>query len=461
MTTPTIKTRRPSGKVPWPCILLEGEPKAGKSFAAAQLSGSDQVGTTYWIDLDEGAADEYGAIPGVRYQVVEHDGSYAAVLAAVKAVKAEAARAQAAGEPPVVLVIDTLSAVWDTLKDWANGRARKARVNQKRLAEDPNAEIVISQNLWNDAGSRWNALVLPLLTFPGIVVLIARGKEVVAIDDNGRPVEGKKEWRVEVRKNFEFSPTVWVRMQREAGATVIGARSVHVGIVPGKDKAKPVTDPKAKERLLEWLIFDALGVDPGTAHARDLRKFHAGELTAEEKAAPDGEKIQQHATPVSQRAASSRPASPAEDNETVARAAAAIAAAEDDAGLRELWEAANRRGLLQATVTTPDGKTTIGELIKTRHEQFTHTPAPEQPASPPTTAPAGDPLLVSSPDPDDPADCRPSAARRGVQASLMALNVTEERIAERFGRPANQVATKRLTALVKDVVARQQSGAPQ
>src|SRR3712207_212179 len=155
MAVSGLKTRKPTGRVPWPCILLEGEEKAGKSWALAQFSASDRIGALYWVDLNEGAGDEYGAIPGARYELVEHDGSYAAVLAAVQAVKAEARRAAAAGEPPVVLGIDTGSAIWDGLKDWASARAAQSARNRELVKRDPNAEIVISQNLRHDAGSRW------------------------------------------------------------------------------------------------------------------------------------------------------------------------------------------------------------------------------------------------------------------------------------------------------------------
>ena len=98
MAVSGLKTRKPTGRVPWPCILLEGEEKSGKSWALAQFSASDKIGTLYWIDLNEGAGDEYGAIPGANYQIIEHDGSYASVLAAVQAVKAEARRAASSWE---------------------------------------------------------------------------------------------------------------------------------------------------------------------------------------------------------------------------------------------------------------------------------------------------------------------------------------------------------------------------
>src|SRR4051794_22482537 len=160
-----LSTRKPTGRVPWPCILLEGEEKAGKSWALAQLSTSNRIGALYWIDLNEGAGDEHGPIPGATYQLVEHYGSSSQALAAVQAVRGEAGRGAEAGEPPVVLGIDTGSAIWEGLKDWASARAAKSARNRELLKRDPNAEIVISQNLWNDAGARWRKLQTELLSF--------------------------------------------------------------------------------------------------------------------------------------------------------------------------------------------------------------------------------------------------------------------------------------------------------
>src|SRR4051794_41411679 len=141
MAVSGLKTRQPTGRVPWPCILLEGEEKAGKSWALAQFSSSDKIGTLYWIDLNEGTGDEYGAIPGANYQLIEHDGSYAAVLAAVQAVKAEARRAADAGEPPGVLGIDTGSALWDGPEDWASPRAAPAPGHRELPQPDPHPRI--------------------------------------------------------------------------------------------------------------------------------------------------------------------------------------------------------------------------------------------------------------------------------------------------------------------------------
>jgi hypothetical protein len=478
MAVSGLKTRQPTGRVPWPCILLEGEEKAGKSWALAQFSSSDKIGALYWIDLNEGAGDEYGAIPGAKYQLIEHDGSYAAVLAAVQAVKAEARRAADTGQSPVVLGIDTGSAIWDGLKDWASDRAVKSARNRELLKRDPNAEVTISQNLWNDAGARWRKLQTELLTFPGIVVVTARGKEVTEVDANGRPIEGQKTWSVQMHKEFPYAATVWVRLRRGMKPLVVGARSVHVGIKPNTDPAKEVDDPKAADRLLEWLVFDALKCDPGTAHVRDLVPFHGGGLLDHER---------------TEEAPAGRPGTRAggRPEPDVADLVARIGDAADDDDLREVWAEANRAALLQAEVPTPGGSYTVAELMQARHEQFlaasmeadpadrrkaeatSMPPAPATPAAVvesaraaaaaarPSTgreaAPAN-PLLEASPTPDDPAERRLNAARRGVLASLEALGVTGEQIGDRFGRPAEQVATKRLTALVREVIATQRAG---
>lgn len=255
-----LKTRQPTGRVPWPLILIEGAEKAGKSWACAELSASDKVGQTYWLDLGEGSADEYGAIPGTRYLVLEHDGTWRAILEQVDAVREEAERAAKLGEPPVVLVIDSITAEWELLKDWAASRAR-ARLKKA----DPEVEPRISMDLWNDAGARHRKLMTSLMTFPGIVVITARGKEVAAMDDSGKPIANTKEYKVEGQKTLAYDATVWIRVSRDHAPLVVGCRSVHAGVRPGVDKPRP-----APGLTLERVIFDILKCNPAEAHVRDL-----------------------------------------------------------------------------------------------------------------------------------------------------------------------------------------------
>jgi hypothetical protein len=261
----TLNTRKPTGIVPWPLILVEGGEKCGKSFSCALLSASKKVGRTLWLDWAEGAADEYGAIPGVRYEVIEHDGSWASIIGQVVAAKEEAQRAKDAGEPPVVLIIDSITAEWESLKDWASDRARTQRANREKLQRDPGAEVTISMNLWNDAAARHRRLMTILMTFPGIVVITARAGEIAAVE-NGKPVEGRKSYRVEGHKSLAYDASCWVRLARDARPIVVGARSVHAGVRPGIDPPQALPS----DWTLEWLVFDALKCNPATAHVRDL-----------------------------------------------------------------------------------------------------------------------------------------------------------------------------------------------
>jgi AAA domain len=273
----TLTTRKPTGVVPWPLILIEGGEKTGKSYACAVLSASKKVGRTLWLDWGEGAADEYGAVPGARYEVIEHDGSWASILGQIAAAKEEAQRAKDAGEPPVVLILDSITCEWEQLKDWASDRAKTQPGNRDRLQRNPNAEVQVTMNLWNDAAARHRKLMTALMTFPGIVVITARGGET-ALVENGKPVEGKKSYRVDGHKSLAYDASCWIRLSRDTRPVIVGARSVNVGVRPGIDP----THVLAKDWSLESLIFDVLKCNPATAQVRDLAEPEPEVLTPEQ-----------------------------------------------------------------------------------------------------------------------------------------------------------------------------------
>lgn len=264
-----IRTRKPTGIPPYPLVLIEGPEKSGKSYAAAQFTASNKLGQCYWLDLGEGAADEYAAIPGADYLIVDHDGTWHDIVGQVT----EIHTAAASSDKPVVLIIDSMTAEWELLKDWASMRARESKFAQKKLREDPNAEIKPSMNLWNDAGDRHHHLMRLLMTFPGIVVMTARGKEVAALDSDGKPIPNAREYRVEGHKTLPYDASVWVRLSRDEPPTVIGCRSVHSGLRPGVDK--PLRYPQF---TLEHLIFDVLKIDPEAVQARELTDLVSDEI---------------------------------------------------------------------------------------------------------------------------------------------------------------------------------------
>ncbi|MEU4095514.1 AAA family ATPase [Streptomyces sp. NPDC026673] len=252
-----LKTRKPTGVVPWPLILIEGEEGSGKTYSAAEFSASKRIGQMYWVDLAEGSADEYAAIPGADYEIIDHDGTYRDILEQIRAVYLEARRAAAAGEPPVVLSVDSGTSLWRMLKTWTSERARRGKSNSQRLQEDPDAAIDVGMNLWNDATERWMEVIHLLQTFPGIAIITARGKQITAIDEGGNPVKDNRgrvlrEWKVQAQKDLAFDCSVWVRMRRGRVPQVIKARSLQLRV----EDRKPLDLP---DFSIEDLVFNRLG----------------------------------------------------------------------------------------------------------------------------------------------------------------------------------------------------------
>jgi AAA domain len=265
-----LKTRKPTGKVPPPVVLVEGDEGAGKSWSAALLSASDKVGQTAWLQVGfESTADQYGLIPGVRYEILEHDGTWATIYGSVCDAKTEAEQARKRGDKPFVLVIDQIGGIWDMLSEWANNRARSSVSNKEKLARDPNVEIDITPNYWNDATARWRKLMTALLTFPGIVIIVARGRETVLIE-NGKPNPKKKDYRVEGHKSMAFDVPAWVRMTRDGNPVLVKLRSVS-NPRQGEQRVRPLPGFS-----LEKFIFETMGYDAGQLGEQAMVPMQAG-----------------------------------------------------------------------------------------------------------------------------------------------------------------------------------------
>lgn len=282
----TVRSVDYIGRMPARCIMVDADDHlyltddfvvTHNTTLLVKLSASEKVGRTAILFLGEPISDEYGAYPGSRYEIILHDGSWASIIGQVEEARAEAQRAFDAGEPPFVLGIDTATAEWNLLKDWGSAKAKSAPSNQRRLAKDPAAEIKVHPNIWNEVGARHARLMTMLLTFPGIVVITARGKEVAAMGPDGNPVEGKKVYRVEGHKNLCYDVSCWVRMFRDKPAIVVGARSVHAGIRPGRDEPQEL-DP---DWSLEGLIFDALKCDPKRPAVQEMVTLRTDTTPAE------------------------------------------------------------------------------------------------------------------------------------------------------------------------------------
>ncbi|MEU5389182.1 AAA family ATPase [Kitasatospora cineracea] len=254
---PKIKSRKPTCVIPYPFLLIEGEEGAGKSYAAIEFTKSDHIGQAYVLDLSEGSADEYGAIPDVKFEIIDHDGTFVDIAEQVEAVKEEARRAAAAGEKPVVLIVDSGTALWRMLSDWAHARARRSKSNRAKLRDDPDANVDVTRNLWNDSVDRWYRVVNAMQTFPGIAIMLARGKEVSATNEDGQPLlddrrRAVKEWRVGGQKDIGFDATAWVRMRRDEHPALVKARTLKFRV----EKGSPLPLP---DFSIEHLVYDLLG----------------------------------------------------------------------------------------------------------------------------------------------------------------------------------------------------------
>ena len=132
-----LRTRKPTGLAPWPFLVIEGAEKCGKSLNTALMTGDERIGQTLWFDLGEGAADQYGPLPGADYDIVDFDGSYRQLLAAVLELVATVPGVDAVGRPNVV-VLDSATALWTMLKNEATATARQSTGGRRLLDRDPN-----------------------------------------------------------------------------------------------------------------------------------------------------------------------------------------------------------------------------------------------------------------------------------------------------------------------------------
>lgn len=255
---PALKTRKPTGVPPLPFVVLGGIGKSGKSYAAADLTRDERVGNAFWLDLGEGAADEYAALPGARYDVIDHDGTYRDIAGQVAAVIAQPR--DELGRPNV-LIIDTISGLWSMLSDMADAEARASKKGQQMLRDDPNAEVTVTQDKWNQAKKRWRKVADSLLAWQdGIVIALARADDVTLVE-NGAPVVDKRTkqpvrvWKVQGEKTLTNDATVVVRCVEPGYAEVVGARTLCF------DKPASPERPYCMEGFkLADLLFDVLGI---------------------------------------------------------------------------------------------------------------------------------------------------------------------------------------------------------
>lgn len=263
----TITTTKPTGRPSWPVLLLSGIEGAGKSYAIAEASASPLVDGALWVNYGEKRPDEYAALPGADFGIVEHDGTYEALLATLT----EIATLEQ-GDRPKLLVLDSASKLWETIgahvqqvaNDQATARA-EARGRSPLLPAD------VSPELWTVARDMWLKVILTLQAYPGPVIITARMEDQSVVDDAGNLISSKL--RTQTQKSLGFDADAIVDMPARGRAILRKVRSVRI----------PLTEPE------EWPDFtvDALWRRLGLGEGAGTRVYdHAADVPAPAAAAP-------------------------------------------------------------------------------------------------------------------------------------------------------------------------------
>lgn len=234
MSAQTRTTRQPTGKPPWPTILLAGGEKSGKSWAAAEFSGSDMIGRTFFIEVGENYADEYGAIPGARYEIVEHDGTFRDILAAVE----WATLQERVDGKPNCIIFDSATVLWDMLSDQAQRTANARWRKRNPDAQAPDDEIQITMDLWNVAKGRFAEVIGLLYRHDGPSIVTARLEQVAVVGAGGKPTN-EKAWKVRAEKNLPFEVDAVIQAREPRKFQITGLRSTKFQLPAGESIPMP------------------------------------------------------------------------------------------------------------------------------------------------------------------------------------------------------------------------------
>jgi hypothetical protein len=255
----TLTTRRPTGMPSWPILLLAGREKAGKSWAALSASASPMIGRTLYVGIGEDDPDEYSLIPDVDFEIVVHDGTFPGILEAIR----EAVN-EPAGEKPTLLIIDSMTRLWnligDNMQEIANKRAKGRR--------NANGDFTISADLWNTAAGQWADVMDELRVHRGPVIVTAR-LDSVAVMENGQPTT-QKEWKVQAHKSLVFDSSAIIEMRERGQFIITGVKSARVQL----------DAPRAFPKFTVQQLWDDLGLTDAVGE-RSHATVHADTTGAE------------------------------------------------------------------------------------------------------------------------------------------------------------------------------------
>lgn len=235
----TIQTRKPTGKPSWPLLLAAGGEGSGKSYLAAVASSSDLIGDTYWISYGEQDPDEYGAIPGARFQIVQHDGTVGAIQRIVKEIAT-----QPKPDKPTLIVVDSGTKLWDAISENAQIDADKRAARKG----DKSGNAPIGIDIWNRHKKVWRDIIDALRAHDGPAIITARYEEVAEVV-KGKPT-GDKLWKVKAEKGLPYDVDAVLHMEERGKYVLTKARSVRLQL----------DEPRLWPRFTMDALWRALGL---------------------------------------------------------------------------------------------------------------------------------------------------------------------------------------------------------
>jgi len=223
--------REPNNLPAYPQFVLAGLPKTGKSYAAAEATNSELIGQTFWLEIGEDSADEYGSLG--RYRIVDHDGSYEDIL---DSVRWAVAQPRVPDGRPNLIVLDSVTVLWDLLVDEQTLVARE-RAEKRGVRVVSDQDLTITSDQWNRAKDRWRAVLNTLRYHDGPVIMISRLEEVTVFDGD-KPTRFRQ-WKVKAEKNLSYEATAVVQLRAYGSAFLTDVRSLNPELAPFITKALP------------------------------------------------------------------------------------------------------------------------------------------------------------------------------------------------------------------------------
>jgi hypothetical protein len=467
---PALELDDPTGLPEWPMLCLAGCEGSGKSYLSAKASASDLIGRTFYVAVGETGIDEYGAIPGARFQKVRHDGTFMGIA---RQVWAATSQPRVDGKPNLI-VIDSATELWDLVsaEQQEAVNAKAARNGRGKPGEDTEMKF----DDWNSAKKRWRALLDLLKEHDGPVILTARLEEV---SDAKAILAGNKFappiWKVRAEKNLPFDVSAMFHAYKPLVWHCTKIRSLRITVEPGEALQMP------REFDIDWILRKLGLQDGGTRRA--YQQLDA-EAYLDEQAR---EVAETYAADQARNGQARQQATAGQQQEDPRLTAQQWLAKIDECGdvdcARSLWTRANAAGQLLMDIDGMD----LQDRIRARVEKLTNPgPAQGKPADRPSAGqerpagPAGgadqapavreahsgpEPVegevLPARPRPDD--DIRASRMRDGMISSLVELygggesgrEAMEAACEQKFGKPLVMCGTVRLRNWIKAELAEQ------